>query len=51
MALDFIEMLTVVIEQGGLAGAAFNIIDGMSNSTTENAVIFSSQTTFLGRNG
>jgi hypothetical protein len=38
------------IEQGGFAGAALNVIDGMINSMAKTAVIFLLQISFLRRN-
>jgi hypothetical protein len=46
MALDFTDRLIVVMEQGGFARAALNVIDRMINSTTKTAVVFSLQTSF-----
>jgi len=51
MALDFIDRLIVVIEQGRLARAASNAIDRIISGITEIAVIFILlQTRFLRRN-
>lgn len=50
MALEFADRLIVVMEQGGFAGAALNVIDRMINNMTRTAVIFLSQTGFLMRN-
>jgi hypothetical protein len=50
MPLDFIDRLTVVIEQGVFSGATLNIIDGMINSMVRTAVIFSLLSSFLSRN-
>ena len=50
MALDFVDRLTVIVVQGGIAGAALNIINGMINSIAKTAVIFLLQTNFSRRN-
>jgi hypothetical protein len=44
MALDFIDRLIVVMEQGEFAEAALNVIDRMINSMIKTAVLFLSQT-------
>ena len=49
MPLDFIDRLTVLIEQGGFGGATLNVIDRMINSMARTAVIFSLQSSFLSR--
>ena len=50
MAVELADRLIVVMQQGGFAGAALNVIDRMINGMTKTAVIFSSQTGYLRRN-
>ena len=50
MAVEFADRLIVVMEQGGFARAALNVIDRIINSITKTAVIFLSQTGYLRRN-
>ena len=49
MPLDFIDRLTVLIEQGEFSGATFNVIDTMINGMARTAVIFLLQSSFLSR--
>ena len=50
MAVEFIDRLIVVMEQGDSLEQALNFIDKIINSMTKTVVIFLSQTGYVRRN-